>query len=826
MGLAWSGVTRAAADPEPNRARVNPAAPPGADDFRRAADQFGRTCDAMAALDKELPKDSFDVNAVVELVGRGPDKLFEWVRDQTYWVPYRGALRGATGVLMDRVGNSVDRSLLLGELLRAAGRNARLSHADLTPEQAAALGDKVRKPPAQRLPVPPPARDAFGDETVSKFAAAHQLDAEALKARARQAALEGSRAAEDAVSRVADQAPALLEALRGAGAGGTGAGGAAADKAEVTPVAAALADHWWVQYEDQGRWIDLDPLLPDARPGEVPWKPSATVPLDPRAPGKVPLDAALCHEVEVRVVIERCDPGALREQTVLTKTLRPAELYGQRIVLAHVPTTWPSNEALMRDGDPRAAVKAAALSQHEWLPVLTVGPIQEIQGSFDEAGAVNPKPRLDFLAGTAKAVSGAAARAASVLDALEPAPTAPAKSASVLTAEWVEYEIRAPGRPPEIVRRELFDLLGPAARATGSPPAAAPQMTEARRLQRGLAAVGAVEILPAPCQFSAPFVQHLAIRNMLANRTPVQTFIRDLGVPERRKALSESIEQFTPLSGPLYSLAMLRHDWNPSGNDVYIDRPNILTYRRQLEADARGAVLSREGFDIVANPVAPRPGATADASALRVRQGVADSVAESILMGAVSGIAGRPTESTADAFAEARGRGAAPWVTVRSVEEDGFKRLRLPDDARARLAQDLRAGYVVVAPAEPVVVAGRATSAWWRIDPRSGQVLGMTSQGWGGGPMVEYAHLLLRIALMAYGFYACMDGVAGSTVLKTPEQKEVGMYICIAIAVLAALGMAWGVFKDGMGLTFGGLLGTAGGMAGAAGVYYGRGGTF
>ncbi len=38
---------------------------------------------------------------------RDPEKLFEFVRDRTYWVPYQGALRGARGVLSDRLGSSL-----------------------------------------------------------------------------------------------------------------------------------------------------------------------------------------------------------------------------------------------------------------------------------------------------------------------------------------------------------------------------------------------------------------------------------------------------------------------------------------------------------------------------------------------------------------------------------------------------------------------------------------------------------------------------------------------------------------------------------------------
>ena len=105
---------------------------------------------SLAALQDaigKLPRDSFDVNAVVQQVGQDPAALFQWVRDYTCWVPYRGVLRDARGVLMDRLGNSLDRACLLASLLKAAGRTARLAHADLDERLADSLMAKVRREP-------------------------------------------------------------------------------------------------------------------------------------------------------------------------------------------------------------------------------------------------------------------------------------------------------------------------------------------------------------------------------------------------------------------------------------------------------------------------------------------------------------------------------------------------------------------------------------------------------------------------------------------------------------------------------------------------------
>src|ERR1041385_3599271 len=84
-----------------------------------------------ARIDRGIPRDPFAPASVAASLGPNPEKAFAWVRDHTAFVPYRGALRGPVGVLMDRSGNSLDRSLLLARLLQIGGRRARLARGNL-----------------------------------------------------------------------------------------------------------------------------------------------------------------------------------------------------------------------------------------------------------------------------------------------------------------------------------------------------------------------------------------------------------------------------------------------------------------------------------------------------------------------------------------------------------------------------------------------------------------------------------------------------------------------------------------------------------------------
>src|SRR4051812_438070 len=125
---------------------VPPATAPSskpAFDPKELADEMERFLQIVEKTEKILPRETFDPAAIVAAVGKDPEKLFAWVRNETVLVPYQGALRGERGVLMDRVGNSLDRALLLDKLLRLAGHQTRLAHGTLTREQAADLLGKL-----------------------------------------------------------------------------------------------------------------------------------------------------------------------------------------------------------------------------------------------------------------------------------------------------------------------------------------------------------------------------------------------------------------------------------------------------------------------------------------------------------------------------------------------------------------------------------------------------------------------------------------------------------------------------------------------------------
>jgi hypothetical protein len=91
-----------------------PTMPPSAAAPETVAEQAG-------AYLQNVPAGRYDLQAAADQLGPGVQPAFQFVRDQVRYESYQGVLRGARGTHLARVGNAVDRSLLLVNLLKRKG---------------------------------------------------------------------------------------------------------------------------------------------------------------------------------------------------------------------------------------------------------------------------------------------------------------------------------------------------------------------------------------------------------------------------------------------------------------------------------------------------------------------------------------------------------------------------------------------------------------------------------------------------------------------------------------------------------------------------------
>ena len=384
-------------------------------------------------------------------------------------------------------------------------------------------------------------------------------------------------------------------------------------------------------------------------------------------PDASPLDGKPCHEVELRVVIEQRDAaGQLTERPVLKHVLRPAELAGQSIRLTHMPTKWPDNL------DPLAAdaaeqLKRAALAQAEWVPILSVGSKTGIyQGSFTDTGVVDEKVTLD----PAKGIGRKIAKLDDVFDMPDPSkpaadPDAAAAKAGVLTAEWIEYEIRArvvPAHRAAAGVRRARPGRGPAAAAAAAParrPPRSPSPSPAR-LERNLNLIGDTEILLVSSHLSEPFVAHLAAR---APRWTTARRMKNLLAPQpgddAGARVNDAAGKLVPGPGELHAFAVARGRANRLAGDVYYDQPNVFAahrFVRVVDDGGGGGATSLVGCrrSTSSRTASPFAGADVDPFLARLEQGVWDTNAEALMLSGCGRL-----ENTSEVFAAAGGGDAA-----------------------------------------------------------------------------------------------------------------------------------------------------------------------
>ena len=663
---------------------------------------LGDIIDELDDEERNVPEDTFDCLAIIQDVGSDPIELFEWVRDNTLWIPYQGSLRGAIGVLMDRLGSSLDRALLLGSLLSSAGKEVRLAHAQLSHSQASDLWDKIRKNRDIRV-LSQTNQVEFDVARIETIAKRLELDSKELQQGIEQLSRMNLKDEDEAKKRVEKQTESLMEILSQEME--------LDDESSMQRSIEALGNHWWIQYETEEGWIDLDPALLGHIPGEVLTEAEKTF-------GIEELDEDLFHTLTIRVLVEQWEDNRLNEHVVLEYNLKPSEHFGERIMLQNLSMDWPVD---LQPGEENFSerIRDAILKGKEWMPVLEIGNDMIVQRSFTIKGGINESPNPTPEAKTGRTTRGLMGGMAGGLAG--GSRKQEDKKEGFLTAVWLEYDICSPGQDDRTIRRELFDLLGPVSRASDEK--AKPEFSESQRLDRGYSLFGIIDILPVHCQVSPEFVNRIVSRNFLDQLNFLKDELKSNN-QEKMKDINIRIGMaFEAIQSPLYKWALLRPKWNRYTDHVYLDSVNVANFRTRIAENVQGELLLRRTFDVVNNSISVNPRVKVSPALVRINQGVADTLAEAM---AVPGP--EPHMNVGYLVDLAKNQGIE-WQLVNSFQDNSWEKWRLSEDLRKRIEDSLAKGWSVVVPERPLVVEGRARLGWWRIDLRNGETLGVMDTG-------------------------------------------------------------------------------------------------
>lgn len=573
--------------------------------------------DAIRTADERLARlvpEDWDLTALAATLD-DQDEAFALVRDRIGFDAYRGQLRGAQGTLSARAGNAVDRALLLRALLAAQRATTRLAFGALDAETAAALVARSFDAPAQPLPEAGfTFDDAFEALVAGRARRDHALLATAL----------GDR-------------PATLDADQ---------------------TALALADvttHAWVQVQQpDGSWLDLDPSLPGAQPGDT----LATV----QTTGDT-VPASEVHSVSVRVVAEHL-VGSRLERTVAMDEVLPAAAAGdQRIFVTFTPPGQGGGGLL----NPGGLFGGGGGGPTAWAPTLLVdhnawdGDPILFTGEVGGGGLLGPGEQADLVSLT------------------------------------LEVGITAPGRDPHVIEQVLADRITPEQRASGAvtaadlAPVADDDGTPAvfRSIVHVLVSTGATN----PRAYSQDQSYALALTTWAA------------GAPEAADVTLN--EALVPAAVADLALAVASEQrFIPAVDDAtvrsYVASPRLFLVIRSLDAvdlETR-SIVSDLAIDTVRT--LPREGAAADAAARQLWYGTLEGAIETeyALANASSlGVEGRVLEGVSFDMGK-------PLTVIAGADE------ARPAAAAGHLDELLDAGGLAVVPGD--VPAART---WWEVGP-------------------------------------------------------------------------------------------------------------
>lgn len=671
--------------------------------------KLGQTYQAFADVADHITKsvtDEFDnPNAVLVQTGKDPAKILNWVKTHTRALPYSGMLRGASGVLRDRSGNSLDRALFLADLLTRTGRTVRIAKTHISMQAA----DKVR------------AGIAFPARTINQVVTPTVSDV--LKLVAGSKGLD-QNVFKNIVASVIRQSTTITtraqflygkilpEVLKSVG------NDPARDAKLVADADAALAEHFWVQYQKDGSWTDLDP---DADVlGYL--KPAQTFLVKD-------MPAQLQQRVKLSISVEVLASGALKETPILSQDWLPAAITDQSITIAHSLLPNAVLASAMKTADPLGNYVRQLEAAEVVVPTIRVGTTVVRGKAYNFRGDIGDTSQADLARLGAGSMVSAQKLSAGIASVFGPAASAPQ---AFVTAEWLDIEISRPGQKIIHERRPIFDLLGIEGRAKGNP--SAPEISDKIILARAMALSGIVDMY------------------IFAAAPPTETYVRHIG-HQAADAMTSLAKSSGTLSGPANNNEMLRPRiesvlwaW-ASGRDVFGNAkplaPNIaLHWSTPIYQPGKPTIDIASVFDIVSNSA----GTDTDFRH-RVAQGVFDTILEQ-LANAPKGAA----ENVATAMASDMDRGMS-WTRVTSADPAALASRHASGTVRTAIARDMTADKIVIAPND---LDGSPTG-WWTVSLSDGQTKGVDLLG-RGDSMVEYAFILLT-DLMTFG--VCEMVVAG-----------------------------------------------------------------
>ena len=452
-------------------------------------------------------------------------------------------------------------------------------------------------------------------------------------------------------------------------------------------------DYFWVQYDEGAGWQDSHPAFGQLEPPEV----------RPAEYFAEAIPSSLLQTVRFQVFAQRREAGVVKVSPITDPWQRPAgNLVGEVVTFALIPLGL--NEETASDIDGHLA------QANFFAPMVNGSPAGD--WVIDNKGN-----RIDGLA----ASSAGAGIFKTLGDKTEEAIVGVApdlEGSFALERIWIEIALSAPGMPDRTLIRTVYDseLDGPAGPST----AAAPEVPNAPLFVTYHFAFDVGALAP-------DYLVHRLIESLSVSNEWLQAMLAR-GV-ERRSDAPFPEDEITRAFG-LFSQQTLQNAHNGSGVLRYRSEPGILGLRESY----RGKGRFRISTDIVNN------------RQRFLRHGESDLLSDPDAA-LLHGVWETATEWLPRRLNVSQGStmlNTIDYMERHMAEEDGLRLLSEPEsDLPAAALRDLRDGYVLILPKN---TGSPEAAAYWRIHARSGETLGMLSDG-RGSELTEYLVQLVDISM-------------------------------------------------------------------------------
>jgi len=659
----------------------------------------------LDSIEELIDRSAFDIDALSRKLGHDQRKIFDFVRDRIGYQAYDGVLRGAQGILLEGAGNSIDRSLLLLRLLQETGEtfSYRFVQGTLSSSQTQELIAGMLKEDMR------PGLAADGSYNPDETHKILGLSAKELERQEQEIGLEAQEFTKDLKKGVEEDYEFVTQKLSDRSIK------LDVDKSDtIEGLLESARKHYWIQVKKGEEWVDMDPCFPDSLPGSRSCEPEQTLER---------LDEELFHSIGVSVYIEKLSAGKTTKRLVYQNRRSAADLQGKSVMVGFIPEALDI-DALLRSGATKEALLEKIDSFSRYQPVIDFGRVREYGRPFDLEGNT-----YIFQAGSFQKASeeGYSALGRRLFRDRK-------KADDHLSALWLEIALYSPGGEKTVFKRELVDRIGIEHRTAGNLSLSS-DWQDTRRVK--LALIRSYTMLPVCSRFNVDFALSKYFEILFDKRELLRIGLR-LRHGQYDGAFSDLSREADFFPTHIMAIARMGMGFLPefipeSTRHYYYPEPNLYAYEESLDFTDGEGIIQRCGYDLISNRlrvVSPEARGR-DISASLLKHGI---LLSNIEVEMIEPSCGRMEPFSTHAVMGIAKSQNIGFKVILPGEREILDSMEINPTALSRLQDELDEGYVVITPEKDVSLEGKKVLAWWRVDPKTSHIIGVTQ--WGRGQAV------------------------------------------------------------------------------------------